>query len=91
MPIRILDNLYLNLQDYIYLYALFLVLPVRFSKTSGCFAATINRTFAGPSGLRLPCSQLRSVETLIPIFKSLLTKQFKTYIHHLGVVFGAAV
>lgn len=33
---------------------------------SGCLAATCSSTRAGPSGIRRPCSQLRSVFTLIP-------------------------
>ncbi len=33
---------------------------------SGCLAATCRSTRAGPSGIRRPCSQLRSVFTLIP-------------------------
>jgi len=32
----------------------------------GCLAATLSKTRAGPSGLRRPCSQFRSVFTLIP-------------------------
>jgi len=34
---------------------------------SGCVEATRSKTLAGPSGLRLPCSQFRNVATLIPI------------------------
>jgi len=37
------------------------------SIASGCVEATRNKTLAGPSGLRLPCSQFRNVATLIPI------------------------
>jgi hypothetical protein len=32
-----------------------------FHTTTGCFAATCNNTFAAPSDIRRPCSQLRSV------------------------------
>src|SRR4030042_6986057 len=37
------------------------------SNASGCVAATLNNTRAGPSGFRRPCSQLRRGATLIPI------------------------
>lgn len=37
------------------------------SMASGCSAATCKSIRDGPSGLRLPCSQLRRVATLIPI------------------------
>jgi len=37
-----------------------------FQTACGCFAATCNRMRAGPSGVRRPRSQLRSVATLMP-------------------------
>ena len=50
-------------------YALFLIFEcfVISSIASGCLAATRSKTRDGPSGFRRPCSQLRSVATLIPI------------------------
>jgi len=50
-------------------YALFLIFEcfVISSIASGCLAVTRSKTRAGPSGFRRPCSQLRSVATLIPI------------------------
>ena len=43
------------------------LLLARSSKASGCFSATCSNMRAGPSGLRRPCSQLRSVAVLIPM------------------------
>ena len=43
------------------------LLLARSSRASGCFSATCSNIRAGPSGLRRPCSQLRSVAVLIPM------------------------